>query len=75
MARHCVRWAPGKKRHGKKRYRHHGRFRYRVRSRRGKKCRFGVVKRGRRRGQCLKHKRPKGRWHMVGRSGAKSYYR
>jgi hypothetical protein len=40
---------------------------------RKKHCRFGVAKSGRRRGQCLKHKRPRGRWHKAGRSGAKVY--
>lgn len=50
MARHCVRWASGRK--SKK-----------VRGRRGGKkiCRFGKVKRGRRKGQCLKAKRAKKR--------------
>jgi len=43
MARHCVKWS-GRK--GKRRAGH-----------RGKNCRFGVVRKGRRKGQCLKHKR------------------
>jgi hypothetical protein len=58
MARHCVKWASG----GKK-----GRGRKKAR------CRFGVVKRGRRRGQCLKTRRPRGKWTKAGRSGAKIY--
>lgn len=34
-----------------------------------KKCRFGVAKKGRRKGQCLKHKRP--RKHRRGLSGGR----
>jgi len=41
----------------------------------GKKrpCCFGIVKRGRRKGACLKSRRAKGRWTKAGRSGAKVY--
>jgi hypothetical protein len=44
MARHCVKYAGGKKK---------------KKGRKGKSrnCRFGVVRRGRRKGQCLKSKR------------------
>lgn len=49
MARFCAKWMPGKKkRHGGKR-------------RKGRHCRYGVVKRGRRKGACLKHKRARRR--------------
>jgi len=41
-----VKWASGRK--GKK---------SRGRRKGGKNCRFGVVRKGRRKGQCLKHKR------------------
>ena len=47
MARHCVKWASGKKK-GRKGKGRRGR---------GRNCKFGVVKRGRRKGQCLKNKR------------------
>lgn len=50
MARHCVRWASGKKsKAGAKRHRQAGK----------KHCRFGVVRKGRRKGQCLKNRRAK----------------
>jgi hypothetical protein len=41
----------------------------------GKKrpCCFGIVKRGRRKGGCLKARRPRGKWMKAGRSGAKTY--
>ena len=46
MARHCVKWASGKKRYHKGKRRHGKRH-----------CKHGVAKTGRRKGQCLKHKR------------------
>lgn len=51
MARHCVKWAGGRK----------GRHRKRRRGRGARNCRYGVVRRGRRKGQCLKHKRARRR--------------
>ena len=47
MARHCVKWASSRK--SSKRRRGRGK----------QHCRHGVVKRGRRKGHCLKHKRSK----------------
>lgn len=47
MARHCVRWASGRKK-ARRRSRASGRH-----------CKFGKVKRGRRKGQCLKSRRPR----------------
>ena len=49
MARHCVKYAGGKR---KRKGAYRGRFRSK-----GRNCRFGVVRRGRRKGQCLKSKR------------------
>ena len=50
MARHCAKWVSGRK--SKK---HRGRGR----GRKGH-CQFGKVKRGRRKGQCLKTRRARG---------------
>jgi hypothetical protein len=47
MARHCVKYAGGRRKKG--------------RGRGKRNCRFGVVKRGRRKGSCLKHKRARRR--------------
>jgi hypothetical protein len=46
MARHCVKWASGRKRKHSRRRGHGARH-----------CRYGKVKRGRRKGQCLKTRR------------------
>jgi hypothetical protein len=52
MARHCIKFSGGRKRRGGARRRV---------KRGARNCRFGVVKRGRRKGQCLKHKRARRR--------------
>ena len=64
MARHCVRWASGRKRSGGGRRRRRG----------GRHCRYGVVKRGRRKGACLKHRRAR-KYVRGGATGSKAGYR
>lgn len=59
MARWCARWVRGKKKGaGRKR-----------RGRGSRHCKYGVVKRGRRRGQCLKTRRARKRRAPVVRTG------
>lgn len=62
MARHCVRWASGKKRSRKGKRRGHKRH-----------CRFGVVRTGRRKGQCLKSRRSGSRRSKIRRQEAKMW--
>lgn len=51
MARHCVKFSRGGSRRRRRRGARRG----------GRVCRFGVVKRGRRKGQCLKSRRARRR--------------
>jgi hypothetical protein len=52
MARHCVKFSGGRRRR---------RSGVRRKGRGARNCRFGVVKRGRRKGQCLKSRRARRR--------------
>lgn len=64
MARHCVRWASGRKHGGGGRRRRRG----------GRHCKYGVVRRGRRRGQCLKSRRAR-KYARGGPTGSRAGYR